>query len=84
MALGNIGDPRAVPSLIEAQHHDESLVRGHAAWALGRIGGPDAEDALEKALATEGDEGVREELALAFETGTRFRTDHRRGLTNGC
>ena len=65
VALGNIGDTRAVPSLIEALHHDESLVRGHAAWALGRIGGPDAKGALEKAFATESDEGVREELALA-------------------
>ncbi|MBI4282810.1 MAG: tRNA epoxyqueuosine(34) reductase QueG [Chloroflexi bacterium] len=57
VALGNTGDARAVPSLVEALHHEEPLVRGHAAWALGRIGGPDAKDAMEKALATEGDEG---------------------------
>jgi epoxyqueuosine reductase len=65
VALGNIGDPGAVPALIEALHHDEPLVRGHAAWALGRIGGQEAKDELEKAMATEGDEGVREELSLA-------------------
>ena len=66
VALGNVGDPGAVPSLIEALHHDESLVRGHAAWALGRIGGPEAKDALKQALATEADAGVREELELAL------------------
>ncbi|MDA0988295.1 MAG: tRNA epoxyqueuosine(34) reductase QueG [Chloroflexi bacterium] len=67
VALGNIGDPSAVPSLVSALHHDEPLVRGHAAWAFGRIGGPDAMDALEQALATESDEGVREELGLALD-----------------
>ena len=69
VALGNIGDSRAVPSLIEALHHDEPLVRGHAAWALGRIGGPEAKDALAQAMATEADEDVREELVVAVDMG---------------
>ena len=65
VALGNIGEQLAVPSLIEALHHDEPLVRGHAAWALGRIRGLEAMNALAKALATEGDANVREEVAKA-------------------
>ncbi|MBI2856666.1 MAG: tRNA epoxyqueuosine(34) reductase QueG [Chloroflexi bacterium] len=66
VALGNIGDARAVPALIGALHHEDPLVRGHAAWALGRIGGLEAKAALEQALATEEDEGVRDEVGLAL------------------
>ena len=65
VALGNIGDHEAVPSLIEALRHDEPLVRGHAAWALGRIRGTEAMSALANVLATEEDEGVREEIFRA-------------------
>ena len=66
VALGNVRDTRAVPALVEALGSDESMVRGHAAWALGRIGGREAKHTLEKALDGEGDEGVREELAVAL------------------
>ena len=38
VALGNWGSPKAVPALAIALHDQEPLVRGHAAWALGRIG----------------------------------------------
>ena len=34
VALGNSGDPQAVPALIKALHDDEPLIRGHAAWAF--------------------------------------------------
>ncbi len=38
VALGNIGDARAVPALARAAQHDpEPLVREHAAWALEQI-----------------------------------------------
>jgi len=67
VALGNIGDPEAVPALTDALHHDEPLVRGHAAWALGRIGGPNVKGALKQALDTEKDKDVREELGLALD-----------------
>ena len=39
VALGNIGDRSAVPSLARSLTRAEPLVRSHAAWALGRIGG---------------------------------------------
>ena len=40
VVLGNIGDPATVTALVAALSDDEPLVRGHAAWALGKIGSP--------------------------------------------
>ena len=65
VALGNLGDAASVPALSRALRAAEPLVRGHAAWALGRIGGPGAEAALVEAGATETDPDVAEEIALA-------------------
>jgi epoxyqueuosine reductase len=50
IALGNSGNPAAVPVLSRALACDPSpLVRGHAAWALGRLGGGPARQAVEAA-----------------------------------
>ncbi len=67
VALGNSRDVRAVPALIKALHDDEALIRGHAAWALGQIGGEEAMGALQMATETEVDNEVRKELAYAVE-----------------
>jgi epoxyqueuosine reductase len=66
VALGNWRSPEAVPALVAALRDLEPLVRGHAAWALGRIGGTTAVDALRDALALECHAWVREELMLAL------------------
>ncbi len=66
VALGNIGDPQAIPALTTALRDAEALVRGHAAWALGRIGGPQSRQALEKALPAENDETTRQEIRCAL------------------
>jgi len=66
VALGNIGDPQAVPALIGALYDHEPLVRGHAAWALGRIGGEQAKKALEKAAAGEDNQEVKKEIRWAL------------------
>ena len=66
IALGNIGDPVAVPGLVEALSDPESVIRGHAAWALGRIGTPQARTGLDSALSVETDEQVRAEMHLAL------------------
>jgi len=66
VALGNSRDIRAVPVLAEVLHHSESLVRAHAAWALGEIGGKLAFDALLQASGDEEDTSVREEIRLAL------------------
>lgn len=75
VALGNSGDRRVVPALSEALTHEEALVRGHAAWALGQLGGPHAHTALENALTNEADPEVRQEIRCALETG-RGWLDH--------
>jgi epoxyqueuosine reductase len=72
VALGNIGDPQAIPALIAALHDYEPLVRGHAAWALGRIGGEEARRALEKALGNEEDEEVKKEIRCALEMSVKL------------
>ena len=66
VALGNTGDPAVVPALARALVAGEALVRSHAAWALGRIGGREATQALESALAQEEDHQVREEMEVAL------------------
>ena len=66
VTLGNIGDPVAIPALSEALHDAEPLVRGHAAWALGRIGGEEARAALESALGDETDATVTQEIRYAL------------------
>ena len=66
VALGNLGDAAAVPALASALSGDDALVRSHAAWALGRIGGPAARSALRAAQPTEPDTDVAEEIALAL------------------
>jgi epoxyqueuosine reductase len=66
VALGNWGSSEAVPVLIGALSDPEPLVRGHVAWALGRIGSPDALAALEASLATEREPFVLEEVAGAL------------------
>ncbi len=69
IALGNIGDPAAVPALITALADPSPLVREHVAWALGRIGGDAATTALQQRLAVEQDERVREEIRISLEEG---------------
>src|SRR5256885_1527303 len=64
--MGNCGDQRAVPALIGALQDNEALIRGHAAWALGRIGGEHAKGALHTALATEENQEVQKEIQCAL------------------
>jgi epoxyqueuosine reductase len=67
VALGNVADRSSVPALTAALDDPEPLVRGHAAWALGRLGGRAARAALEGALSRETDPEVRDECGLALQ-----------------
>jgi epoxyqueuosine reductase len=66
VALGNQGDPDMVPFLITAFQDSEPIVRGHAAWALGRLGGRKARAALERGRLAEEDKNIREEIERAL------------------
>jgi epoxyqueuosine reductase len=67
VALGNTGNPDAVPVLEHALRHEpEPLVRGHVAWALGRLGGACANRALRSAAAAESDPAVAAEIIAAI------------------
>ena len=69
MALGNALDRAAIPALADALAADpHPLVRGAAAWALGRIGGPAARRALARARDAEIDETVVEEIGAASKS----------------
>lgn len=70
VALGNWGSPEAVPALLRATEDDEPLIRGHAAWALGRIGTAEARAALNDRGEVEEDGWVREEIAIALSAPT--------------
>jgi epoxyqueuosine reductase len=66
VALGNSGNPAAVPPLVDALADADPLVRGHAAWALGRLGGATARIALERARRHEPSAEARAELDAAL------------------
>jgi epoxyqueuosine reductase len=62
VAAGNWANPVAVPALIALLGDADPLVRGHAAWALRRIGGDAAGAALASALPNETDAAVLNEM----------------------
>lgn len=66
VALGNGKNPAAVPALTQALQQSEPLVRAHAAWALGQIGGNPAAAALQTAAAHETDPEVLAEIQAAL------------------
>ena len=68
IVAGNHRNQAAIPHLTELLLHDpEHLVRGHAAWELGRIGGTNARRALRKAKQSETDPFTSTEIEAALE-----------------
>ena len=66
VAIGNWGERRAVPALEGAVADDEPLIRSHAAWALGRIGGETAKRILQTRLTVETEPEVITEIQDAL------------------
>ena len=66
VALGNVGDASDIPALTDALADEEPLVRQHAAWALGRIGGAGARNALNARWVHETDTQVLDEIRYAL------------------
>ena len=76
VALGNSGDPDAVTALEAALRDGQPLVRAHAAWGLGRLGGRNAARALQEALGWEDEPQVLEEIQAALAEAPRTSEDH--------
>ncbi len=66
VVLGNTGNPAAVPALARALEDPEPLVREHAAWALGAIGGLDARAALARRRGADPLPAVNTEIEQAL------------------
>jgi epoxyqueuosine reductase len=66
IAAGNSGDASLIPSLVQCLNDAEPLVRGAAAWALGKLGGKVASDALRNAIESEAVPDVQSEIASAL------------------
>jgi epoxyqueuosine reductase len=68
IALGNIEDSIAVKPLTGILENDpRPVMRLHAAWALGRTGGPRAPLILDKVRSKDPDAATRREAVLALE-----------------
>ncbi|PLT33619.1 tRNA epoxyqueuosine(34) reductase QueG [Bacillus sp. V5-8f] len=69
IALAHYKDETALPDLIKVLREDtRPVIRGTAAWAIGKIGGPEAEIQLRHALERETDE----EVLIEIKKGMRF------------
>jgi len=67
VVLGNSGNPLAVPPLARSLETEaDPLIRMHAAWALGRLGGVEARRSLECTHRREDDSDVKRELVQAL------------------
>ena len=68
IALGNFRDKRALPVLKRVLDEGDDVVRGYAAWAIGRIGGEDAAGILNVRFDKEEDETVKREIEMALRS----------------
>jgi HEAT repeat protein len=67
LALGNVGDPRAVPALLEALADDDPETRIYKIWALGSLGDERAVAPLLE-LAQHDDPGIRKMVVYSLGT----------------
>jgi len=66
VALGNVGAPDAVAIAAGFLGHPDELLRSHAAWALGSLGGPMARAALGARASVERSPDVGHEISQAL------------------
>ncbi|MDE2841482.1 MAG: tRNA epoxyqueuosine(34) reductase QueG [Chloroflexota bacterium] len=78
VALGNAGDPAAIPALRRVLLDDEeaAVLRGHAAWALGRFRESAAKSALRQSLEQESPPEVRAEVEAALRSSGSPESAH--------
>ena len=69
IALGHCGSPEVIPLLTGYLDANRPMLRLHAAWSLGRIGGSAGNAALQDAAADESDPAVLVEIEAALAAG---------------
>lgn len=68
LALAHFKDASALPNLVDLMHKDpRPVIRGTAAWAIGKIGDGQQLSELEKALERESDEEAKQEILKGIE-----------------
>ena len=67
LALGHVGDPRAVPALLEALSDDDPETRIYAIWALGSVGDERAVEPLIEFVQHD-DPGIRKMAVYSLGT----------------
>nr|WP_205831357.1 tRNA epoxyqueuosine(34) reductase QueG [Bacillus altitudinis] len=68
LALAHFKDTSALPDLVDLMHKDpRPVIRGTAAWAIGKIGDGQQLSELEKALKRESDEEAKQEIIKGIE-----------------
>lgn len=77
LALAHFKEASAIPDLIGIMKDDpRPVLRGTAAWALGKIGGDGVGEAIEKAMQREKDEEVLHEMNRGLELLAQKRVDN--------
>lgn len=66
VALGNTRDPVYLADLSAELAHEDPMIRGHVAWAIGQIGTALGKELLSAQLARETDDEVRLEITQAL------------------
>lgn len=66
IALGHCGAPTAIPIVAGYLESSRAMLRLHAAWALGRLGGAEAQAVLKRVSNRETDPAVRSEVRTAL------------------
>lgn len=67
IAAGNSGDKSLTPALRQCLDDEEPLIRGAAAWALGKLGGESSLNALREREVVEADADVQSEIDFALK-----------------
>jgi epoxyqueuosine reductase len=66
VALGNSGNPEAIPFLVMVLTDKEPLIRAHAVWALGELSGSEIIPVIQEKLIDEKEGIVLEELEMVM------------------
>lgn len=77
LAIAHYKTTSAVPDLMELMEHDpRPVIRGTAAWAIGKIGLPEGFDAVRKAMDNEQDAQVLEEMRKGLQFEEEYAKAH--------